>query len=57
MLEHLLVLLLELLVDARPQLVAHDDVDDGGCDRHGRRDGERRRERESKPEAHGSRST
>jgi len=55
--QHLLVLLLELLVDARSQLVAHDDVDDRGRDRDGHGDGERGRQRESKAERHGSRRT
>ena len=55
--QHLLVLLHELLVDARPQLVAHHDVDHGRRDRNGRSDGERCRERKPQAERHGSRST
>ena len=54
---HLLVGLTQLLVDARMQLVAHDDVHDRGRDRDRSRDGERRGERQPQPERHGSRST
>ena len=50
-------LLLELLVNARAQVVAHDDVDDGGCDRNGRRHCDRRCDRKTQPERHGSRRT
>ncbi len=52
--DDLLVLLHELLVDARPQLVAHDDVDDRRCDRNSDRHGECRGEREPQAEGHGS---
>ena len=54
---HLLKLLLQLLVDTRAQLVAHDDVDDGGRDRNRRRHCDGGGECEAQPERHGSRST
>ena len=55
--QHLLVLLHQLLVNARMQLIAHHDVDDGRRHRDRHRDGERSGKREPQTEGHGSRST
>jgi hypothetical protein len=50
-------LLLQLLIGARTQLRAHDDVHDRRGGRDGQGDGERCRKRKPKAERHGSRST
>jgi hypothetical protein len=54
---HLLKLLLQLLVCARAKLVAHDDVDDRGCNGNRRRNRDGGGERETQTKRHGSRST